>query len=77
MTKRKDDCPTGIMRVRNAVAPLDKFLRGVSRGLEFHKDPGTGTIVVSVRDLTTGAVIRQIPPVEELRSSGNLPRKGE
>lgn len=63
---RKDDSPTGIMRVRKAVAPLDSFLRGVSRGLEFNKDPVTGTIVVCVRDLTTGAIIRQIPAADEL-----------
>lgn len=61
-----DDCPTGILRLRQAAAPLDTFLRGVSRGLEFRRDEVTGTIVVAVRDLTTGAVIRQIPGEEEL-----------
>jgi len=48
------------MRVRNAVAPLDSFLRSVSRSLEFRRDEN-GTIVVTVRDLTTGEVIRQRP----------------
>ena len=45
---------------RNAVAPLDNFLRSVSRSLEFRRD-ASGTIVVTVRDLTTGEVIRQCP----------------
>lgn len=57
---RQDSCPTGLMRVRNAVAPLDNFLRSVSRSLEFRRD-ANGTIVVTVRDLTTGEVIRQCP----------------
>ncbi|MGE0583068.1 MAG: flagellar protein FlaG [Steroidobacteraceae bacterium] len=57
---RPDACPTGILRVRNAVAPLDGFLRSVSRSLEFRRD-ANGTIVVAVRDLTTGEIIRQIP----------------
>lgn len=57
---RPDDSPTGLMRVRNAVAPLDTFLRSVSRGLEFRRDE-KGTIVVTVRDLTTGEIVRQSP----------------
>lgn len=48
------------MRVRNAVAPLDSFLRSVSRRLEFRRDE-SGNIVVAVRDLTTGEIIRQSP----------------
>lgn len=64
---RADDSPTGIMRLRQAAAPLDAFLRGVSRGLEFRQDEATGTIVVAVRDLTTGVVIRQIPAEDELQ----------
>ncbi len=57
--ERDDEFPTGIMRVRSAVAPLDGFLRSVSRSLEFRREDGT--IVVIVRDLTTGEVIRQSP----------------
>ena len=57
---RPDASPTGVMRVRNAVAPLDSFLRSVSRSLEFRRDEN-GTIVATVRDLTTGEVIRQRP----------------
>jgi|JRYD01.1.fsa_nt_gb uncharacterized FlaG/YvyC family protein len=59
-TPLPDACPTGIMRVRNAVAPLDSFLRSVSRRLEFRRDE-SGNIVVAVRDLTTGEIIRQSP----------------
>lgn len=60
---RPDGSSTGIMRVRSAVAPLDNFLRSVSRSLEFRRS-ASGTIVVTVRDLTTGEVIRQSPAPE-------------
>jgi uncharacterized FlaG/YvyC family protein len=60
---RPDACPTGIMRVRSAVAPLDSFLRTVSRSLEFRRTE-SGTIVVTVRDLTTGEIVRQSPAPE-------------
>ncbi|MBV6423859.1 MAG: hypothetical protein NAOJABEB_01669 [Steroidobacteraceae bacterium] len=61
MTAARDDGrETGIMRVQTAVAPLDGFLRSVSRRLEFRRDVA-GRIVVIVRDLATGAVIRQSP----------------
>lgn len=61
---RPDELPTGIMRLRNTVEPLDNFLRTVSRSLEFRKDE-RGTIVVTVRDLTTGEIIRQRPSPHE------------
>ncbi len=60
---RPDGSSTGIMRVRSAVAPLDNFLRSVSRSLEFRRS-ASGSIVVTVRDLTTGEVIRQSPAPE-------------
>lgn len=53
---------TIVGRVRRAVAPLDSFMRGVSRRLELHRDPETGAIVAAVRDLTTGRIVRQMPP---------------
>jgi len=61
MTPPEDHTSTGILRLREAVAPLDRFLRSVSRALEFRRDGGSGAIVVTVRDLTTGEVLRQSP----------------
>jgi len=59
-----DEGGTSVMRVRMAVAPLDSFMRGVSRRLELRKDPATGAIVAAVRDLTTGRIVRQMPPAD-------------
>ncbi|GMU68524.1 MAG: hypothetical protein AMXMBFR37_08570 [Steroidobacteraceae bacterium] len=61
-TDMADGDGTGVMRVRMAVAPLDSFMRGVSRRLELRRDPATGAIVAAVRDLTTGHIVRQMPP---------------
>jgi uncharacterized FlaG/YvyC family protein len=74
MTPPEDHTSTGILRLREAVAPLDRFLRGISRALEFRRDSGTGAIVVTVRDLTTGEVLRQSPEVDA--ASGNASRPG-
>ncbi len=57
---REDEGEAGISRLRSVMAPLDGFLRTVSRRLEFRRD-ASGSIVVTVRDLATGAVIRQSP----------------
>lgn len=57
-----DEGGTIVTRVRKAVAPLNSFMRGVSRRLELHRDPATGAIVAAVRDLTTGRIVRQMPP---------------
>lgn len=57
-----DGAQSSVSRVRSAVSPLDAFMRGVSRRLELRKDPATGTIIVAVRDLTTGRIVRQSPP---------------
>lgn len=73
MRAPEDHTSTGILRLREAVAPLDRFLRGISRALEFRRDPGTGAIVVAVRDLTTGEVLRQIPEPQAGRHAGSRP----
>jgi flagellar protein FlaG len=46
---------------------LESFLKRVSRSLEFHVDDASGRMVCSVRDATTGDLIRQIPNEEVLR----------
>lgn len=48
-------------------AQLETYLRSIGRSLQFSVDSTTGRTVVSVRDATTGDVIRQIPSEEALR----------
>jgi flagellar protein FlaG len=45
---------------------LKPLINGFGLGLEFSQDPQTGQRIITVYDLKTGAVIRQIPPKEIL-----------
>jgi len=51
---------------------LNEFLRSSSRDLEFRVDNGANTTVVTVRNPSTGDVVRQIPNEEALRIMRNL-----
>ena len=51
---------------------LNEYLRSSSRDLEFHVDSGANTTVVTVRNPSTGEVVRQIPNEEALRIMRNL-----
>lgn len=73
MKPPEDHTSTGVLRLRQAVAPLDRFLRGVSRALEFRRDAGSGAFVVAVRDLTTGEVLRQSPQAEAAHQDDSSP----
>jgi len=73
MSSPEDHTSTGILRLREAVAPLDRFLRSISRALELRRDGGTGAIVVTVRDLTTGEVLRQSPEAGTADGPGSRP----
>lgn len=46
---------------------LESYLRSIGRSVQFSIDSTSGRTVVSVRDLATGDVIRQIPSEEALR----------
>ena len=46
---------------------LNEFMRSSSRDLEFRVDDGADTTVVTVRNPSTGEVVRQIPNEEALR----------
>jgi len=48
-------------------AQLQDFLQSSRRDVEFRVDADTHTQIVTVRDATTGDVIRQMPSVEALR----------
>ncbi len=47
---------------------MEKYVRSVGRSLQFRVDEDSGRVVVSVRDPSTGELIRQIPSEEALRS---------
>ncbi|MEO6078234.1 MAG: flagellar protein FlaG [Steroidobacteraceae bacterium] len=51
---------------------LQDFLQSSDRDIEFRVDADTGTQVVTVRDATTGDIIRQMPGEEVLRAFKNL-----
>ena len=46
---------------------LNEFMRSSNRDLEFRVDDGADTTVVTVRNPSTGEVVRQIPNEEALR----------
>ena len=46
---------------------LNEFMRSSSRDLEFRVDDGANTTVVTVRNPSTGEVVRQIPNEEALQ----------
>lgn len=46
---------------------LNAFMRASSRDLEFSVDSGANTTVVTVRNASTGEVVRQIPNEDALR----------
>jgi flagellar protein FlaG len=56
---------------REAVAAsaqqIESYLRSVGRQLEYRIDDASGETVVTVRDVATGDLIRQIPGEEVLR----------
>ena len=55
---------------------LESYLRSVGRNVQFSIDSASGETVVSVRDATTGGLIRQIPSEEALRLAKALTAKG-
>lgn len=58
--------------LKKAVKQLETFMQSMNRYLEFRIDQDSGRTVVTVKDTTTGDVIRQIPSEEVLRLAQNL-----
>ena len=59
--------------VMKAVArQIESYLKANGRDLQFSIDQETGRTVVTIRDASTGEVIRQIPDVEALRIAPSL-----
>jgi flagellar protein FlaG len=63
--------------VMRAVAKqIESYLKANGRDLQFSVDQATGRTVITVRDSSTGEVVRQIPDAEALRIAqalGNQP----
>ncbi len=58
--------------MRAVAAQIESYLKANGRDLQFSVDSETGRTVVTVRDKSTGEVIRQIPNAEALRISQAL-----
>lgn len=59
--------------VMRAVArQIESYLRANGRDLQFSVDQESGRTVVTVRDRSTGEVIRQIPDAEALRIAQSI-----
>jgi flagellar protein FlaG len=54
-------------QVKAAAKQIEAYLKSVGRELEFRVDDDTGRTVITVRDVESGEVIRQIPGDETLR----------
>ena len=62
--------------MRAVAKQIEAYLKANGRDLQFSVDQATGRTVITVRDSSTGAVVRQIPDAEALRISqalGNQP----
>lgn len=55
-----------------AVADMQDYMDAAGRNLQFQLDDGSGRMVVTVTEASTGDVIRQMPSEEALRLAENL-----
>jgi flagellar protein FlaG len=65
-----------IAEVKQAARQLETFMESMNRYLEFRVDQDSGRTIVTVKDKSTGEVVRQIPSEEVLRLAHNLGGKG-
>jgi flagellar protein FlaG len=65
-----------VVEVKQAARQLETFMQSMNRYLEFRVDQDSGRTIVTVKDKSTGEVVRQIPSEEVLRLAHNLGGKG-
>ena len=65
-----------VVEVKQAARQLETFMASMKRYLEFRVDQDSGRTIVTVKDKSTGEVVRQIPSEEVLRLAHNLGGKG-
>lgn len=63
---------SGAASVEKAAARMEEYARSIGRSLQFRVDENSGRVVVSVRDPSTGELIRQIPSEDALRVAQDL-----
>jgi flagellar protein FlaG len=61
-----------VVEVKQAARQLETFMESMNRYLEFRVDEDSGRTIVTVKDKSTGEVVRQIPSEEVLRLAHNL-----
>ncbi|MBC7984415.1 MAG: flagellar protein FlaG [Candidatus Obscuribacterales bacterium] len=66
----------GIEEIKAIAQQIESYLKSVGRSLDFRVDQGTGRTVITVKDSSTGDIIRQIPS-EEVLQLANAIRDGE
>ncbi len=64
--------PSFILTLEAIAASIQDYLQRNGRNLEFSVDDSTGQTVITVRDSSTGEVIRQIPNAEALSIAQRL-----
>ena len=59
--------PVEIRKIESVTRQIDSFLRSINKSLQFRVDQATGEMIVTIRDDSTGEVIRQVPGEDALR----------
>jgi flagellar protein FlaG len=58
--------------VKAVAAQIESYLRSVGREVQFSIDSDSGETIITIRDSSTGELVRQIPSAEALRLSQAL-----
>ena len=64
--------PIEVPKIESVTKQIDSFLRSFGRSINFRVDPGSGEMIVSVIDATTGEVIRQVPGEDALKLAQSI-----
>jgi flagellar protein FlaG len=64
--------PIEVPKIESVTKQIDSFLRSFGRSINFRVDPGSGEMVVSVIDATTGEIIRQVPGEDALKLAQSI-----
>jgi flagellar protein FlaG len=59
-------------KVKAAAEQIESYLKSIGRALEFRVDESSGRTIITVRDSSTGEIIRQIPGEESLRLARSI-----
>ena len=59
--------PVEVRKIESVTRQIDSFLRSINKSVQFRVDQATGEMIVTIRDDSTGEVIRQVPGEDALR----------